>query len=69
MKMGSTTCVDGVRQKYIIHKIKPLGLVAARNAKTDEERLIYLVPHHGLGYDTNNSDVWNEIQICCIRTM
>ena len=34
-KMGITTCVDGVHQKYTICKIKPQGWVAARDANTD----------------------------------
>ena len=38
--MGSTTDVDGVRRKYNIRNINPQGWVAARDAKTDEERLI-----------------------------
>ena len=45
--MGSTTGVGGVRRKYIICKIKPQVWVASRDSKTDEERMIYLVPLHG----------------------
>ena len=67
--MGSTTWGDGVRHKYILQKIKPQGWVAACNAKTDEERLIYSVLLHGPGYDTDNHSVWQEIQNCCIGTI
>ena len=60
--MESTTGVDGVRQ------IKPQVWVAARDAKTYEERLIYLVPIHGPEYDTDNHTVWHKIQNCWIGT-
>ena len=60
--MGSTTGVDGVGRKYIICDIKPQGWVAAHNAKTDEERLIYLVPLHRPGYDIDNRSAWHKIQ-------
>ena len=62
--MGSTTGVDGLRRKYIIHEIKPQVWVAARKAKTYEVRLIYLVPVHGPGYDTDNRAGWHKIQNC-----
>ena len=45
--MGSTTGVDGLRRKYIIREIKPQVWVSARDSKTYEEKLIYLVPVHG----------------------
>ena len=67
-KMGSTAGVDGVRWRYIVRKIKPRGWVAARDAKTDEERLIYSVPLHGPMYDTDNRVVWHKIKNCCIGT-
>ena len=66
--MGITTGVDGVGSKYIIQKINPRGWVAARDAKTNEESLINLVPLHSPGYDIDNRTVWNNIQNCCIRT-
>ena len=59
--MGGTTCVDGVRHKYIKHAIKPQVWVLAHDAKTDEERLIYLVPPHSTRYGTNNRTVWHDI--------
>ena len=59
--MEGTTVVDGVRRKYIIRKIKPQGWVAARDAKMDEERLIYLVPLHSPRYNIYNHAVWHEI--------
>ena len=59
--MGITTGVDGVRRKNIIRNIKRQRWVAARNAKTDEERLIYSVPLHGPGHNTNNHNVWHDI--------
>ena len=65
---GITTGVDGVRQKYIILKIKTQGWVAARDTKTDENSLIYSVTLHSHGYDTDNPAVRNEIQNCCIGT-
>ena len=64
--MGGTTGVDGVCRKYIIRDIKPQGWVAAHNSKMDEERLIYLVPLHGPGYNIYNHAVWHELQNCCI---
>ena len=66
--MGSTKSFDGVRRKYTIRKIKPQGWVAARNINTDEERLIYSLPLHGPGYDTDNRAGWNEIQNFYIGT-
>ena len=63
--MGSTRGFDGVCRKYIIPEIKLQGWVAARDSKTDKERLIYSIPLHGTGYDTNNCAVWHEIQNCC----
>ena len=68
-KMGIRAGVDGLHRKYIICKINPQGWVAACNAKTDEERLIYSVLLHGPGYDTDNHSVWQEIQNCCIGTI
>ena len=65
--MGIMTGVDGVRQKYIIRNIKPQLWVTACDAKTDEDILIYSVPLHFPGYDTNNRTVWHEIQSYCIR--
>ena len=62
--MGSTTGVDGLRRKYIIREIKPQVWVSARDAKTYEEKMIYLVPVHGTSFDTNNQDVWHKIQNC-----
>ena len=59
--MGITIGVDGVHRKYIISKINPQGWVAAHNAKTNEERLIYSVLLHGPGYDMDNRYVWHEI--------
>ena len=66
--IGSTTGLDGVRCKYIILDIKPQGWVASRDYKTDEERLIYLVPLHSHGYNTNNHTVWHDMNNCCIGT-
>ena len=65
-KMGSTTGVDGIRWRYIIREVKAQGWVAVCDAKTDEERLIYLVPLHSPGYNTDNRAVWHKIQNCCI---
>ena len=47
--MGSTTGFDEVRCKYIIRNINPQGWVASRDSKTDEDRLVYLVPLHSPG--------------------
>ena len=59
--MGITTGVDKVHRKYTIRKIKPQVWVAAYNANTDEERLIYSVPIHGPGYDTYNRAMWHKM--------
>ena len=67
-KRQSTTGVDGVRQNYIIYKIKTQGWVAERDVKTDEEKLIYLVTLHVPAHDTYNRAVWHEIQNCYIGT-
>ena len=67
--MGIITGVDGVRCKYIIHEINHRGRVAARDTKTDEERLIYLEPLNSPGYDTDNHAVWHEIYTWYIGTM
>ena len=67
-KMGSTAGVDGVRWRYIVREIKPRGWVAARDAKMDEDRLIYSVPLHGPSYDTDNHAMWHEIQNYYILT-
>ena len=67
-KMGSKIGVDGVRRKFIIRKINPQGWVAAYDAKTNEERLIYSVPLRGPEYNTDNRTLWHEIQNCCIAT-
>ena len=61
-KMGSTTGVDGVLQKYITHKINPQGWVASCDTNTYEYRLIYSVTIHGIDYDTYNRAVWHKIQ-------
>ena len=66
--MVSTTGFDEVRHRYIIREIKTQGQVEARNDKTDEDRLIYLVPIHGTEYDTDNCTVWHEIHNCYIGT-
>ena len=67
-ELGSTTCVDGICCKYIIHEINPQLWVAARDAKTDEERLIYSVPLNGPKYDTDKCDMCHKIQNYCIWT-
>ena len=66
--MRITTWVDGVRRRYIVRKIKPQGWVAAQDANTDEDSLIYSIPLHGPGYNTYNRAVWHEIQNCYIGT-
>ena len=68
-KIGSTTGVDGLSRKYIIHDINTQGWVAARDTKTDTDRIIYLVSLHGPGYNMETRGVWNEIQNCCIGTI
>ena len=60
-EVGSKIRFNGVRQRYIIHDIKTQGWVVACDAKTDKERLVYLVPLHGTGYNTDNHYVWHKI--------
>ena len=68
IKMGSTTGVDVVRQRYITRKIKPQGWVASRDSKMDEKRLMYLASIHGPGYNMDNHTVCYEVQNFCIGT-
>ena len=43
-------------------------MVLSCNANNYEDRLIYSVPLHIPGYDTDNRDVWHKIQNYCIGT-